>query len=83
MCKDDRKDKPIIGLVIVRKLNRKGDEYSGGDILDPDTGTVYRCKIRFAEDGRKLIVRGFVGLSLFGRSQIWTREPDTHKELTH
>jgi len=83
LCKDDRKDKPIIGLVIVRKLNRKGDEYSGGDILDPDTGTVYRCKIRLAEDGRKLVVRGFIGFSLLGRSQIWTRVPDAHPEAIH
>jgi uncharacterized protein (DUF2147 family) len=82
LCTDERKDKPIIGLVIVRRLKRKGDEYSGGDILDPDTGTVYRCKVRLVENGRKLIVRGFVGLSLFGRSQTWTREPDTHQELT-
>ncbi len=82
LCTDDRKDKPIIGLVIVRKLKRKGDEYSGGDILDPDTGTVYRCKIRLAEDGRKLVVRGFIGFSLLGRSQIWTREPDANPEPT-
>jgi uncharacterized protein (DUF2147 family) len=80
LCTDDRKDQPIIGLVIVRSLKRKGDEYSGGDILDPDTGTVYRCKIRLAGNGGKLVVRGYLGWSLFGRSQIWTREPAANKE---
>jgi len=74
-CTDDRKDKPVIGLVIMRGLRKNGDEYSGGDILDPDTGSVYRCKFRMVEQGRKLLVRGYLGLSLFGRSQVWIREP--------
>ena len=46
-----------------------------GDILDPDNGTVYRCKARLAEGGKKLVVRGYIGISLIGRSQTWTREP--------
>jgi uncharacterized protein (DUF2147 family) len=74
-CKDDRKDKPIVGMVIVRGLAKDGDEYNGGDILDPDNGVVYRCKVRLMEGGGKLSVRGYVGISLFGRSQVWSREP--------
>ena len=74
-CKDDRKDKPIVGMVIMRGLEKHGDEYTGGDILDPDNGVVYRCKIRLIDQGAKLSVRGFVGVSMFGRSQTWTREP--------
>ena len=74
-CKDDRKDKPVVGMVIIRNLVKNGDEYSGGDILDPDNGTVYRCKIWLIEGGNKLAVRGYVGISLFGRSQTWMREP--------
>ena len=73
-CTDERKNKPIIGLVIMRRMKKKGDEYSGGDILDPDTGTVYRCKFRIMEGGRKLSLRGYVAISLLGRSQIWIRE---------
>lgn len=74
-CKDERKGQPIVGMVIVRGLTLRGDEYSGGDILDPDNGSVYRCKVHVQERGRQLSVRGFIGFSLLGRSQTWTREP--------
>jgi uncharacterized protein (DUF2147 family) len=74
-CKDDRKDQPIVGMVIIRNMRKNGAEFSGGDILDPDNGSVYRCKMRLTDDGTKLIVRGFVGFSLLGRSQTWFREP--------
>lgn len=74
-CKDERKGQPIIGMVIVRGMAQKGGEFGGGDILDPDNGSVYRCKMRLQPDGNKLSVRGFIGFSLLGRSQTWTREP--------
>ncbi len=74
LCKDDRKDKPVVGMVIIRGLTKSGDEFSGGDILDPDNGKIYRCKIRVTQGGEKLVVRGYIGLSLIGRSQTWTRE---------
>ena len=75
MCKDERKNQPIIGMVILRGLSQHGEEYSGGDILDPDNGSIYRCKLRVTEHGNQLSVRGFIGFSLLGRSQVWTREP--------
>jgi len=75
-CKGDRKDHPVIGLLIMRNMQTREDgEYDGGDILDPDTGMVYRCKMRLTDGGNKLIVRGYIGISLFGRSQVWMREP--------
>lgn len=73
-CSDERKDQPIIGLVIIRNMEHRGDDFSGGDILDPDSGTVYSCKFRLEDHGQRLSVRGFLGLSLFGRSQNWYRE---------
>ncbi len=73
-CTDERKNKPVVGMVIVRGMEKRGEEYSGGDILDPETGAVYRCKFRLAERGMKLIVRGFLGLPILGRNQIWLRE---------
>jgi uncharacterized protein (DUF2147 family) len=74
-CKDDRKDQLIVGMVIIRGMKKNGDEYSGGDILDPDNGNVYRCKMRVLDQGSKLSVRGYMGFSLLGRSQTWLREP--------
>ena len=74
-CKDERKNQPIVGLVVMRRMTQHGDEYSGGDILDPDNGSIYRCKLRLKDDGKTLSVRGFIGFSLLGRSQTWTREP--------
>ncbi|HTT61471.1 MAG TPA: DUF2147 domain-containing protein [Bryobacteraceae bacterium] len=74
-CKDARKGQPVIGMVILRGMALHAGEYSGGDILDPDNGSVYRCKMHLQEHGNQLSVRGFIGFSLLGRSQVWTREP--------
>jgi uncharacterized protein (DUF2147 family) len=76
VCTDERKNQPIIGLLIVRNMKPDGGEYSGGDILDPESGSVYRCKMHLAESGARLIVRGYVGFALLGRSQTWQRQSD-------
>ena len=73
-CDGDRRNKPVIGLVFLRDMKKRGAEYSGGDILDPDTGWIYRCKMSLEEGGRKLNVRGYLGLALVGRTQTWIRE---------
>jgi len=72
-CTDERKNQPIIGMIIIRGIKPSGPEFSGGDILDPDSGSVYRCKMHLEKNGGELIVRGYIGLSLFGRSQTWHR----------
>jgi uncharacterized protein (DUF2147 family) len=73
-CSDERKGQPIIGLVIIRGIKPgDGDYFSGGDILDPDSGTIYRCKFHLDQQGSVLIVRGYIGFSLLGRSQTWHR----------
>ena len=73
-CTDERKGKPLIGMVIMDGMAPKGDTYEGGHILDPDNGETYQCKIKLDATGKKLEVRGFIGVSLIGRSQIWMRE---------
>jgi uncharacterized protein (DUF2147 family) len=73
-CTDERRDKPLLGMVILRNLKAEGGEYVDGDVLDPDNGAVYRAKLKLEEGGRKLVLRGFVGVALFGRSQTWERE---------
>jgi uncharacterized protein (DUF2147 family) len=73
VCSDDRKNQPINGLEIIRNMSRRDEEYAGGEILDPDSGWVYRCKFHLEDGGQKLLVRGYLGISLFGRTQTWTR----------
>ena len=53
---------------------KKDDEWKGGEILDPKNGKTYSCRLRLKDDGKKLEVRGYIGFSLFGRSQMWLRE---------
>jgi uncharacterized protein (DUF2147 family) len=64
---DPRYMKPIVGLEIIRNMTKDGDEYAGGDILDPENGKVYRCKI-WVENG-KLMVRGYI--AFLYRTQTW------------
>jgi uncharacterized protein (DUF2147 family) len=78
-CSDQRKGQAVTGMVVVRRMKKDGDEYTGGDILDPKNGSVYRCKMRLLDQGRKLSVRGYLGLSLFGRSQTWIRDDSGQK----
>lgn len=72
-CTDDRHNQPIIGLVLLRHLRPENGEYVGGDILDPDTGHIWGCSLRLTNGGHELIMRGFLGISLLGRSQTWRR----------
>ena len=73
-CTDERKNQKIIGMAIIKSIKEKNGSYEGGTILDPDNGKVYKCKMKLDEAGNKLEVRGFIGVSLFGRSQTWLRE---------
>ncbi|MGA2397615.1 MAG: DUF2147 domain-containing protein [Steroidobacteraceae bacterium] len=75
VCTDERKNQPMLGLIIIRNMKHTDDEYSGGDILDPDTGSVYHCKMHVEGDTR-LVVRGYIGFSLLGRNQTWQRLPE-------
>jgi uncharacterized protein (DUF2147 family) len=71
-CEGADKDKPVLSMVIIRDLEKDGDEYSGGKVLDPENGTFYKCYIEL-EEPNKLKVRGYVGFSMFGRTQYWLR----------
>jgi len=75
-CSGERKGQRVVGMEILRHMRRDDNgEWSGGEILDPETGKTYRAKMRLENDGLKLVVRGYVGFSLFGRSQTWVRRP--------
>ena len=72
-CTGDLKDKPVMGMQILWGMRREGDEWTGGRILDPENGEIYRCTMSVEDDGKTLNVRGFIGLSIFGRTERWVR----------
>ncbi|MGB0895691.1 MAG: DUF2147 domain-containing protein [Flavobacteriaceae bacterium] len=72
-CEGDKKNKPIIGLIIIEDLIQNDTEYNGGTILDPESGEVYSCNLKLI-NANKLKVRGFIGFSLLGRTQYWRRK---------
>jgi uncharacterized protein (DUF2147 family) len=72
-CTGSDYNMPMIGMVFLKDLKKDDDQYSGGTIMDPNNGKTYKCKMEVVEGGEKLKVRGFIGLSLLGRTQIWHR----------
>jgi uncharacterized protein (DUF2147 family) len=72
-CAGERKNQPFIGLNLLWGLKEQGDEYGGGEILDPRNGMIYPVRLKLEDGGKKLDVRGFVGVPLFGRSLVWNR----------
>ena len=72
-CKGERHDQPILGMTILWNLHRDGESWDGGEILDPDGGDTYRVTLHPSADGTKLEVRGYIGISLLGRTQVWER----------
>jgi uncharacterized protein (DUF2147 family) len=73
-CDATRHNQPVLGMTILWNLTKQGNEYQGGEILDPENGKIYQAKMKLIDGGTKLEVRGFIGFSLFGQSQIWLRE---------
>lgn len=71
-CTGELKDQPIMNMVILKDMKEDGGSYTGGLILDPETGKEYDCNIYLKSDDR-LILRGYIGAPLFGRSQDWYR----------
>jgi len=73
-CADERKDKPMVGLIIIRNTKQSTDDptlWTGGDITDPNNGKVYKLRLKPAEGGKTLEVRGYIGP--FYRNQTWVR----------
>jgi uncharacterized protein (DUF2147 family) len=76
-CPGAQRNAPMIGLTLIKNMRRKGRNYENGLILDPRDGSVYNAMMEISPDGKKLMVRGYVGVSMLGQSQIWKRLPDS------
>jgi uncharacterized protein (DUF2147 family) len=75
-CTDERKGQPVQGMTILRGIkpdaNDKGT-WVGGDILDPNNGKIYKVLLKLVDGGKKLDVRGYIGMPMLGRTQTWHR----------
>ena len=75
-CSDERKDKSILGMTLVRNVKKNANDaalWDGGDILDPNNGKVYKARLKPVDGGQKLEVRGYIGVPMIGRTQTWVR----------
>ncbi|WP_420476833.1 DUF2147 domain-containing protein [Noviherbaspirillum sp. ST9] len=73
-CEGNLKDQPVIGMTIITGMKKDGSEYNGGHILDPNNGKVYKSKLTVVDGGKKLDVRGYIGVPMLGRTQTWLRQ---------
>ena len=72
-CEGDLKDHPLLGMEILWGMTKASGQWSGGQVLDPDNGKIYRCYLAPEDGGKKLKVRGYIGFALLGRTQYWMR----------
>jgi uncharacterized protein (DUF2147 family) len=76
LCSDDRKDKPIVGMTLIKGVKQSDSDKSrwdGGEVLDPKNGKTYKVRLTPGEGGKTLAVRGYIGAPMFGRTQTWVR----------
>jgi len=73
-CTDARKNQLMLGMTIIDGVKQDGTNWDGGHILDPENGKIYRCTMHVEDAGKTLVVRGYIGFPLLGRSQTWHRE---------
>lgn len=72
-CTGALKNKPVMGMQILWGMRKDGAAWTDGHILDPETGNIYRCTISLENAGKILQVRGYIGVSIFGRTERWLR----------
>jgi uncharacterized protein (DUF2147 family) len=73
-CSDDRKDKPILGMSIIRNVRQDADDktiWTGGEILDPNKGKTYKTRLKPVDGGKTMEMRGYI--AFIYRTQVWQR----------
>jgi uncharacterized protein (DUF2147 family) len=73
LCSGDLKDHPVVGMQVLWGLVKSGNQWTGGQVLDPETGKSYRASIMLEDGGKKLRMRGYIMMPVFGRTQHWIR----------
>jgi len=74
-CPGPFHNKRIVGQTILWGLQYQNGYWQDGHILDPNSGSIYHAQLRLLDNGNKISARGYIGISLFGRSQTWVRVP--------
>ncbi|WP_116368333.1 DUF2147 domain-containing protein [Parahaliea mediterranea] len=72
-CDGERKGQPIEGMVILWGLSGSGATWEDGKVLDPESGKVYDAAVKVIDGGERLELRGYMGVSWLGRTQVWER----------
>jgi len=73
LCSGAMKDRPLVGLQVLWGFRQDGDEWSGGRVLDPESGRIYHASLTVEDGGKKLRLRGYIGVPLLGRTEYWVR----------
>jgi len=73
LCNGAKKDQPLVGLQVLWGFHPDGGQWSGGQVLDPETGKIYRASLAVEDGGRKLRLHGYIGIPLLGRTEYWVR----------
>jgi uncharacterized protein (DUF2147 family) len=73
LCSGDLKDRPLVGLQVLWGFQHDGDAWTGGRVLDPESGKIYHASLTLEDGGRSLRLRGYIGVPLLGRTEHWIR----------
>jgi uncharacterized protein (DUF2147 family) len=73
LCTGDLRDRPLVGLQVLSGFVQIGSQWSGGQVLDPESGKIYRASLTIEDAGKKLRLHGYIGIPLLGRTEHWQR----------
>lgn len=74
LCTGALKDRPLVGLQVLSGFAKDGSRWSGGQVLDPESGRIYSASLSLEDGGKKLRLRGYIGIQLIGRTEHWIRD---------